>query len=242
METIESVADYLIHLKGLKYTPGQLPWYRGHADKSWNLLPAYHRLKNPAPESVLINRFRQNANLLIAQRPESNFEWLFLMQHYGVPTRLLDWTESPLIALYFSVVGEPKKDGAIWALDPVKLNQSTKARPQDYKFVPSFDDERVRDYDTLSVEAKPELGMEPMAVMATRNNARIQAQLGVFTISHFAKKSVSDIAGGDHLTEFEVPWKRKKEILKELELLAYGKFQVFPELSSIGDIIRGGLR
>lgn len=242
MDKIESVADYLAQLKALKRTPGQMPWYRGHADCSWSLLPAYQRLRNPAPESVLINRFRQNANLLITHRPKSNFEWLFLMQHYGVPTRLLDWTESPLIALYFAVMGEPRKSGAIWALDPVKLNQATKARPADYKFVPSFDDDRVRDYDTLSVETKPELGMEPMAVMATRNNARIQAQLGVFTISHYAKKSVSDIAGGTHLKGFEVPSKRKKDVLSELELLAYGKFQVFPELSSIGDIIRGGLK
>jgi len=242
MDKINSVADYLEHLKVLKPRTDQLAWYRGHANKAWGLMPGYHRLKKPAPESVLTNRFKQNANLLIAQRPKSSFEWLFLMQHYGVPTRLLDWTESPLTALYFAVMDEPKKDGAIWVLDPVKLNQATKARPEDYKFVPSFDDDRVRDYETMSVEAKPELGIEPMAVMATRNNARIQAQLGVFTISHFAKKDISQIADGKHVTGLEVPATKKKVILSELEILAYSKFQVFPELSSIGDIIRGTMK
>ncbi|WP_448140650.1 FRG domain-containing protein [Stenotrophomonas sepilia] len=242
MDKINSVAEYLECLKGLNWKPGQRPWYRGHAEKAWGLMPGYHRMKRPPPESVLINRFKQNANLLIAQRPKTNFEWLFLMQHYGVPTRLLDWTESPLTALYFSVVGSPKRDGAIWVLDPVKLNQATKARPDDYKFVPSFDDDRVRDYETHVVEAKPDLVMEPMALIATRNNARIQAQLGVFTISHHAKRDLVQIGDGNHVTGFEVPNTKKKRILEELEILAYGKFQVFPELSSIGDIIRGDMR
>lgn len=238
--SISSVAEFLGALKDRRSRT--MSWYRGHADKSWALLPGYQRLKKPQPESVLMSRFKQNANLLLDRRPQSNFEWLFLMQHYGVPTRLLDWTESPLVALHFAVSAEIKKAGAVWILDPIKLNQSTKARPEDYKFVPAFEDEKVKDYDTLSVESKPELGIEPMAVMATRNNARIQAQLGVFTISHHAKKDIAQIGNGSHLFGLEIPGNKKQEILEELEILAYGKFQLFPELSSIGEMIKGTLK
>lgn len=241
MKIINSVSEYLDALKEYRTKPGAL-WYRGHADKSWSLLPGYQRLKRPPPESVLINRFKQNANLLLGHRPKSNFEWLFLMQHYGVPTRLLDWTESPLVALYFAVTAQPKKAGVVWVLDPVKLNQSTKARPEDYKFVPAFEDERVRDYDTLSVESKPDLGLEPMAVIATRNNARIQAQLGVFTISHHAKRDLQEVGGKSHLSGLEIPNSAKKMIASELGILAFGKFQIFPELASIGDGIKGDMR
>jgi hypothetical protein len=205
------------------------------------LLPGYQRLKRPVPESVLMNRFKQNANLLLNHQPKSAFEWLFIMQHYGVPTRLLDWSESPLVALYFAVTSHEKKSGAVWVLDPVKLNQSTKAKPEDYKFVPAFEDERVAGYDTLSVENSPELGIDPMAVMATRNNARIQAQLGAFTISHKAVKKLEDIGDGSHLSFYEIPASKKKIIAEELEILAFGKFQIFPELSSVGEIIKGSL-
>lgn len=242
MEAIASVAEFLEALKVRKGRANSLLWYRGHADKTWKLLPGYQRLKKPQPESVLMSKFKQNANLLLDHRPRSNFEWLFLMQHYGVPTRLLDWTESPLVALYFAAAAQGKKPGAVWVLDPIKLNQSTKARPEDYKFVPAFEDEKVKDYDTLSVESKPELGIEPMAVMATRNNARIQAQLGVFTISHHAKKDIEDIGDKSHLLGLEIPANKKDQILAELEILAFGKFQVFPELSSIGEMIKGTLR
>ncbi|MGH3711066.1 MAG: FRG domain-containing protein, partial [Pseudonocardiaceae bacterium] len=218
-------------------------WYRGHAMSTWSLLPSYHRLRSPPPESVLINRFRQNANLLVTHQPTSSFDWLFWMQHYGVPTRLLDWTESPLVALYFAVQSHPKKEAIVWALDPIKLNKATKAKPSDYNFVPSFDDkEKLAEYETISIEAKPQLGIEPMAVIATRNNTRIQAQLGCFTVSHYSKVELRAIGKGSHLVGYKIPAASKKMILKELDILAFGKFQLFPELATIGDAMRSSLR
>ena len=240
MEQIRSVSEFLGALKAAR-KKGATSWYRGHASKAWPLLPSYQRLKKPPPESVLMNRFKQNANLLLQSPPKSSFEWLFIMQHYGVPTRLLDWTESPLVALYFAATAQEKKDGAVWVLDPVKLNQVTKAKPEDYKFVPAFEDERVASYDTFAVETRPELGIEPMAVMATRNNARIQAQLGAFTISHHAKTPLESIGDGSHLKGYEIPRDNKREIMEELEILAFGKFQVFPELASVGELVKGAL-
>jgi hypothetical protein len=75
----------------------------------------------------------------------------------------------------------------------------------------------------------------PIAAIATRNNPRIQAQLGVFTISHKRKIPVEDIEGEPHAIKYVIPSSAKKNISEELHRLSIGKFQVFPELSSIGE-------
>lgn len=240
--TVRSVGDFLKRIKSDFSKVEEPVWFRGHAKANWKLVPAWLRLKSPPPESVLISRFKQNANLLLEQRLENNFDWLFVMQHYGVPTRLLDWTESPLAGLYFAATQHSRSEGSLWALFPLRLNQETTARPEEIRFLPSFDDKELENYSTLAIETNPAKGVFPMAVIATRNNARIQAQLGVFTISHHTKIPIEDIGKGMHLIEYRVPATAKAAIIAELKMLAVTKFQLFPELSSVGDLIRGELK
>ncbi|MBT9551309.1 MAG: FRG domain-containing protein [Hydrogenophaga sp.] len=216
-------------------------WFRGHADASWKLLPGYQRYKNPPPESVLINKFKQNASLLVNTREPHKFEWLFYMQHYGAPTRLLDWSESPLFGLYFAVTSTPNKQGALWLLKPLELNKLATSNTKEAKFIPSFDDQLLDNYSTESIEANNFEGVIPMAAIATRNNTRIQAQLGVFTISHRTATSIENIGTGSHVTKFTISPAAKKTIFGELKLLGVNKFQLFPELSSAGDLIKESL-
>src|SRR3546814_3216791 len=77
-------------------------WYRGHSVSGWNLEPKLMRIADRPPETHYLNKFKQDASIILNRYPKNEFEWLFLMQHYGVPTRLLDWTESPLTGLYRS--------------------------------------------------------------------------------------------------------------------------------------------
>lgn len=237
-----SVEHFVERLDAVLGTGREPVWFRGHSNEKWPLLPGYQRYKRPPPESVLINRFRQNANLLVTNRLDNDFDWLFVMQHYGVPTRLLDWTESPLASLYFATLGHPKADADVWALFPLKLNHHASKRPKDAKYVPSFNDtEIVGNYSTLSIETTPLEDINPLAVMATRNNSRIQAQLGVFTISHLSKIPLETIGNKNHLLRFKIPASAKLQIRKQLRRLAVSKFTLFPELSSIGDIMREDL-
>jgi len=105
------------------------PWWRGHGLSSWNLVPTVHREpRQPPPyESNIALKFAQRAPTrhLKCPAPGDLAPWLFLMQHYRLPTRLLDWTESPLIALFFAVADPTQKgnDGALWALDPYQMNR-----------------------------------------------------------------------------------------------------------------------
>lgn len=111
---INSVSDYLSELNARR-RPRQPIWYRGQEVADWGLEPTIARVPGGiTAEAPLITRFKQNALALLPERPANEWEWLFVMRHYGVPTRLLDWTESSLVGLYFAVHAEPDSPGAVW--------------------------------------------------------------------------------------------------------------------------------
>jgi FRG domain len=100
-------------------------WWRGHACARWELLPSVHRPLYRNFESHLALSFMRRAKTRhIAPLPAEDAwpDWLFLMQHYGLPTRLLDWTRSPLTAAVFAVESHRDEPGAIWALSPFQWN------------------------------------------------------------------------------------------------------------------------
>ncbi len=240
-KNINSLADLLKHLK--KDTAdyhGQI-WFRGQNVSSWKLQPSFLRKDKNVSEFTLITRFKQNASLLIDRTPNTYFDWLFQMQHHGVPTRLLDWTESALTALYFAVDNDQNKtqDGALWILLPTELNKYSKIDSDEDDFIPSFDNSDVLGaYEPLAFNREKVTKLLPLAAIATRNNPRMQAQLGVFTISHRDKTPIEEIGSKKHIWKYIIPKLKKKIIKQELALLGISKFQLFPELSSIGEIIK----
>lgn len=219
-------------------------WYRGQCDSNWNLSPGLFRYNEGPSESTLLTRFKQSAALLIDTFPKDDFDWLFLMQHYGVPTRLLDWTESPLTALYFSIDNDVYRDidSALWVLKPIELNKHANIKTSEKNFIPSFDDEFLRNYAVESVNSNKKVELSPVATIATRNNSRIQAQLGVFTIHHLDKKPIENFCEEKEIFKYIIPKESKSIIIKELELLSVNKFSLFPELSSIGELLKKRLK
>jgi hypothetical protein len=242
LKNINSIADLLKNLKkDSKDYDGQV-WFRGQSVFSWKLRPSFLRKDKNISEFTLITKFKQNASLLINRTPNNYFDWLFQMQHHGVPTRLLDWTESALTALYFAVEDRSsiKKDGALWILLPTELNKSANIYSDENFYIPSFEDLVLKNYDPEVFHREKNTKLLPVAAIASRNNTRMQAQLGVFTISHRDKTAIEDIGDEEHIWKYKIPAAKKKAIKNELALLGITKFQVFPELSSIGEIINNG--
>ena len=102
--------------------------YRGMSG-DWDLSTSLQRLRHPAQklqmiEHVMLRNFRKYA-YHEAVSIRSEWEWLSLAQHHGLPTRLLDWTYSPFVAMHFATneLDKMDKDGVIWLVNFVAARQ-----------------------------------------------------------------------------------------------------------------------
>lgn len=243
---ISNLQDFLRYLFSDLDSKDTIYWYRGQANEKWPLLPAMARSKKyKNKEAIFLSRFKQNAVLLMNNhKPNNDWEWLTVMQHHGAPTRLLDWSESPLVALYFATNPEQKTSGALWILNPLMLNKHAKIRHDDPKFLPSldFNNDVVKAYTPEQVNSSTSetLELDPIAIIPPHTTMRMQAQQGVFTVIHRKQIAIEDVDIDKklHIRKYIIEHKHKTSIRKELEILGISYFQLFPELASVGKIIK----
>jgi hypothetical protein len=237
---IRTIGDLIGALKTQSDTR-HIVWFRGQSKAEWKLVPQLAR--NPAhtqAELALIKGFKQNAVPQLLTRPSSEWEWLFLMQHHRLPTRLLDWTESPLTALFFAVRSNPDADGAIWCLDPIALNHSASISFPFQLELPAFDNDAILDNylpNTLASEKTSDLS--PIAAIGLRSSPRMVAQLGVFTITHRTHSPIEEVGDGKHIWRWIIPSAAKSELGKELAHLRFSELTLFPELDRVAAHAKG---
>ncbi len=101
--------------------------FRGLTDRDYDLQTSLRRLNGPFAnlERHLLRNFRKYAQLGNIDQYFSDWKWLTIGQHHGLPTRLLDWTYSPFVALHFATANIDKydKDGAVWCVDFMRTHQ-----------------------------------------------------------------------------------------------------------------------
>lgn len=228
-------------------------WFRGQGCDSFDLSPSLWRHLKASdgggevePKQILemehrlLTRFRQRSlPYWPAGYPQSEWEHLFAMQHYGVPTRLLDWSTNLLISVYFALDHDSKHCSCktdlckptIWLLDPVKMNQTNKRLDGLPVGVLATSDEDIRPWSPGVEETR--FAPDPVALHGTYNNDRISAQSGAFTVGGKTVKPLNELELADgvlHKIILEAP---REEIQTQLKLLGLTKSAVYPGLAEL---------
>jgi hypothetical protein len=220
-------------------------WYRGHADESWLLVPKLYprdpnnkkRLNRDAilrQERHLVRDFRL-MSASVRAGDESDAQLYFLQQHYGMPTRLLDWTTNPLIALYFSCADEKydNVNGEVFFLDAYAMG--LKSQPNGAPFGVATDRrEGFRAWMDFifNWKDKPDKKLieETFPIRPEHFDRRISLQQGCFTFHHPDHPS---IAKSDRVQIFKIPSRSKGTIRKQLTALNVNHFSVYGDLAAL---------
>lgn len=245
---IRSVNDLLTAVESHRTRARRTPiWFRGSTNRNHSLVPSLGRAPfSLGHESALINAFKQNAIQFVQDRPQSEWEWLFLARHHGVPTRLLDWSESPLIGLYFAInsIDDPtrndSRDGALWLLLPSELNEHAGITSTNRLALPIFEDNNQHLHNYLPSVMASESGtrLTPAAGIAIRHSKRMQAQFSTFTVTHRDQSALQSLADQRHIGRYIIPASAKARIRRQLIALRIDELTVFPELDNVARLAR----
>ncbi len=221
MDTIRSVSEYLECLSKIKTEPkatfsvGCFTLFRGQANANWLLSPSLYRQNLFEAENLLLTEIK---HICPNEFGDNRFDSLVKMQHFGMPTRLLDVTTNPLVSLYFACESseQSNEDGIVyifpnmpvsWSNDP--LVDLVMDFVYDYfprkMWLDQMLDQSQKKYRNGSYRLMPDtidsllhyLTVPAFAVMPAKTNERIEAQDGAFFVfgMHFSNREVSTNPG-----------------------------------------------
>lgn len=242
IETIRTIDELLTLITALQQKHNQLLWFRGVANEDWDLVPSIQRSQNRvAAERFITNDFYIKARQVMEHAPDKkNYSaWMSIMQHFGLPTRLLDWSSSPLIATFFAVEKYkdfPHANACVWILVPGLLNRAegfgdciypVDAITAQNMLLPAFKGRG-------QVE---ELNDKILACHSTENNLRMYSQQANFTI-HNSQKRLANICDSDMLYKIRIPSAERARLLDNLEIFGITESFVYPDLDHISKDIK----
>ena len=222
------------------------PWFRGQENADWALLPKSYRdgyfrpdiAERETMEDETREEFMVRAPALSDSTPGDPWDRYFRMQHFGAPTRLLDWSEGALVALYFAVRPNPNAaktrigttDARVWALDPYELNRKAIQRAEVFPVGPF-----AKDKDNSDVAPWLEIAQakaSPVAVFPIHTMRRISSQRSCFTVFGAEQEGLS--GHSDCLKSVRIPGSSVHQIRRHLEICGFDETTIYPDLEGLG--------
>lgn len=227
---VSTLAEYLEVFDALFKDPHDPYWFRGHDDITWPLCPSALRYTDEAVRERAIqslSEFRriQEYRLSKAPGPTELFKWMQIAQHHGLPTRLLDWTQSLATALYFACEDQTR-DGIVLALNPRTLNRQSLPKRGIDLVDPEAHSEILDRYFKLGAQPKKR-GLKTIAVKPAWNSDRIILQQGMFTFH--GDQFCLDSTQAPSLIGVPILASAKKALRHQLERIGMAEMFIFPE-------------
>ncbi len=208
-----------------RFEPDTRYFFRGVRKAEFKLIPSIGRIdtKNIGyfNENVIFKIFKNQALPFLPHRPINDREWLAIAQHHGLPTRLLDWTSNPLIALYFAsettLEDKDKGNFAVYML--------TKKEGILYD-LPDCSPFEINEVKLLSI---PHV------------TKRIKNQFGYFTIQPDPKVSLDSLLNPNRIRKVIFPNKLKKDFRRKLNTYGINSSSIFPDVDGIAKHLQNTL-
>lgn len=243
--------------------------FRNHKKSTWCLKSSLERALDDFGrdlrealriEGGLLRQFKRQPHHFGVPAPEDDdvMEWFTLMQHYGAPTRLLDWTHSFFVALYFAVEKKAEGECAVWALNTKWAHDQVKKKyPHVWQLVgddnnrPTIQDPNARRWNTF--RGAFTLG-DPFVITMNsyRLNERLVIQQGTFLCPGDIKRSfeenllgllddpgsTNEFAGRIVKLIIKCNLKEKIDILRRLHRMNMNRATLFPGLDGFAQSLR----
>lgn len=229
--------------------------YRGSGCASWPLLTSLDRLGGTHPphtkrhlELHVLRSFVRYSRPHLRNETANDWELLVLAQHHGVPTRLLDWSWSPLVAAHFATLSARPGEGcAVWRLDWHRMHRHYGL--QEIALL-------VADLEQLGRRGRTGTPFTPATLMSNEDDqppfaclieppaldARIVAQAATFTVCTDAARPFDDFMVseglGESLTRFEIPPDAIARVRDQLDLAGMDERRLFPDFDGVAAYIR----
>lgn len=235
MSHIEKLSDFMCFIEEL---PDDYILSRGQPGQ-FNLLPSAlrkdeHNNRKFSKQAIqyFLDEFQINAPSYITTSHGSlvnEYDWMIYAQHYGIPTRMLDFTFSHVISLMFAVENafddEKELDSEVWFLNPEKLNNKYASRSE----ILNISNGENFNLDKFS---------GPIAVKSKKINERIKSQNGLFVYFQDDSMSLDSLLDESILKRVVIKGDSKKNILSSLYSMGISFTTLYPELQSVSkDII-----